>query len=64
MTRTTYIIYDERAALGVTAGAEVLETCETMREAKETVQLYYPMGVIYEYEVGKDGKLRNERMVK
>jgi hypothetical protein len=62
----TYVIYDSRAYTDI-ASAAVIDTADTLEEAREAHEAQGSDGAIVEYDqVVKDGKaeLRNPRIVK
>lgn len=59
----TYIIYDERAQGGNTDDAVVLDTADSIDEARESVRLMWPNGVIFEYEDDGSGDLTNQKQI-
>lgn len=57
--RKVYVIYDERAILGDTDNAQVLESCGSLDEAKHTSWdgKRDPLGAVYEYDlIREDGQ--------
>lgn len=63
-----YVIYDERAILGSTDDALVLESCSSLREAKRSGWdgRRQPLGAVYKYNiVPTDGTdyLENEMFI-
>lgn len=62
MSRTVYVIYDERAMTEGTDDAAVLESCGSLKEVKRTTWdgVRDPLGAVYEYDLVKDAKGNDE----
>lgn len=63
-----WVIYDERAILGGTDDAAVLESCGSLQDVRRSTWDGHrdPLGAVYEYDVvPKDGQnwLENERFI-
>lgn len=52
-----YVIYDERAILGDTDDAAVLESCGSLREVRRSS---FRRGAVYEYTINERGEGVNE----
>ena len=62
MTKTVYVIYDERALTQDTDDCAVLEACESLKEVRRTTWdgRRDPLGVVCEYDL-INGEAVNER---
>jgi len=58
-----WVIYDDRAKTGSTAGAEALESCASLADAAAspyTGRRGAKLGIVYQYDI-VDGRLVNEQ---
>jgi hypothetical protein len=66
MSHKEYVIYDERAILGDTDEASVLEACRSLRDVRRSHfdgGKLGPMGAVYEYDVTAARELVNEQFL-
>lgn len=61
MSKMMYVVYDMDAVDGIAKG-QVLKKCKTLFEAKNAIKEEFGEGIVFSFDVHKDGSLINPHL--